>query len=170
MTRQQMRMKACMIALVAAVAFPARALPPVSPSAATLGVMAELVKTVAANDLSGFKRLFDRGAELSIGQWDGTTTSGWKRVEAEFSNPGRQTRVLAAYETSVPTNTTLVVQRYLVLSEISDCRPNVIECFPYVVTDVVDVRADRKVIRFERSLGYLNKVAAPQLKLETYGP
>jgi hypothetical protein len=165
-----MRMKACMIALVAAVALPARAVPPVSPSSATLGVMTELVKTVAANDLQGFKRLFDSGAELSIGKWDGASTFGWKSVEAEFSNPGRQTRVLAAYETSVPESADLVVQRYLVISEISDCRPNVIECFPYVVTDVVDVRSDRKVIRFQRSLRYLNKVAAQQLKLESYGP
>ncbi|WP_293403553.1 hypothetical protein [Phenylobacterium sp.] len=167
--RQQMRMKAWVIAAMAAVAFPAKAVPPVPPSAATLEVMAELLKTVAANDLPGFKRLFDSGAELSIGKWDGAATSGWKSVDAEFSNPGRQTRVLAAYETGVPKSADLVVQRYLVLSEISDCRPNRIECFPYVVTDVVDVRSDRKVIQFKRSLAYRNKVAAPQLKLEAYG-
>lgn len=148
-------MLGCAILLAATVAGPAMAVPPVLAPPAAQALVANYMAAIRSNDLAAYAALFAPDARI-VSDWPaGAGRDAWlKAVSAEFAPP-RVTRFLAVFSRSAE----LAGTRVLLVQQIEDCRPGIVECFAQFRSETLTVQ-NGLIVALERSQ-YSHRLAEP---------
>jgi hypothetical protein len=152
--------RAAMLSLAAATAFgsPAFAVPPVSPAPAEQALVAHYIQAVRANDHNAYAKLFAPDVDIQADWPAATERDAWLRAVAVEFAPTRRTQFLAVFS-----DFALVAgkpaARVLIVQEIQDCRPNIIECFGQFRSETLTVQ-NGLIVALDRS-GYTHRLNEP---------
>jgi hypothetical protein len=127
----------------------ALAVPPVLAPPAAQALVADYMKAVAANDVAAYAKLFAPEAEIVSDRPRAAGPDAWLRaVSPEFA-PTRRVNFLAVFSRLVQRDGRSAT-RVLLVQEIRDCRPGIIECFGQFRSETLTVQ-NGLIVALERS-------------------
>lgn len=142
-------MLGCVAVLATSWGGPALAVPPVLASAPDRTLVADYMKAINANDAAAYAKLFAPDVRIAADWPAATGREAWlKAVAAEFA-PTRQTRFLAVFSDFVQLDGKAAT-RVLLVQELKDCRPGIVECFGQFRSETLTVQ-NGLIVALERS-------------------
>lgn len=151
-------MLGCAVLVASAYGGPALAVPPVLAPPAAQMLVANYMQAVTKNDLQAYAKLFAPSASV-VSDWPTSTgRDTWlKAVSVEFA-PSRRTRFLAVFSAFVQFSGKPAT-RVLLVQEIKDCRPRVVECFGQFRSETLIVQ-NGVIVALDRT-GFSHRLTEP---------
>lgn len=139
---------ACFALAAAAWSCAAQAVPPVMAPPSAQAAIADYIEAVEQNDFSAYAKLFATDADI-ISDWprSGGREVWLSAVSTEFAVT-RRTRFLAVFSGFVEIDGQPAT-RALIVQEIKDCRPDIIECFGQFRSETLTIR-NGQIVALER--------------------
>lgn len=136
----------------------ASAAPPVLAPPAAQAVVTGYMEAIQTNDAAAYAKLFAPDVRI-VSDWPaGTDRVAWLRaVSAEFA-PTRSVRLLVVFSGFAQFDGQPAT-RVLVVQELKDCRPGIVECFGQFRSETLFVR-DGAIVGLERA-GFTHRLTEP---------
>lgn len=139
----------CVVLLTMAWGGRASAVPPVLAPPAAQAVVTGYIEAIRTNDAAAYAKLFAPDVRI-VSDWPaGADGATWLRAVATEFAPTRTVRFLAVFS-GFSRFEGRAATRVLVVQELKDCRPGIVECFGQFRSETLFVR-DGAIVALERA-------------------
>lgn len=126
----------------------AAAVPPVIAPPAAQALIADYIEAVRRNDLSAYRKFFADDARITSDWPVGAGRDAWLGAVSDEFAATRRTKFLAVFSGVLEVDGRPAT-RALLVQEIKDCRPGIIECFGEFRSETLTIR-DGQIVALER--------------------